>query len=125
MDAKHVATRLRTLAENDRRHRPALNDADLLELGARAIEAAIAAHARQFARAERLARELSAMLTKVAEVQAENVQLRSDNRALAAVAGRPEAVPTEQVVTVDSRGNLQRIVTKPLRDEARPTIGFA
>jgi hypothetical protein len=124
MDAKHVAKRLRTLAENDRRHNPTANDADLIELGARAIEAAIAAHDRQFARAERLARELSAMLTKVAELQAESVQLRSDNRALAAVAGRPEAVPTEQTVTLDRHGNLQKIVTRPIDDTRRPA-GFA
>jgi len=124
MDVRAISRRLHALAEGDLRRNGATSDATLIATGGAAIDAADAAYRREFARAERLARELAAMLTKVVELQAENVQLRADNRALAAVAGRPEAVATEQSITVDQRGNLQRIVTKPLRDEARP-IGFA
>jgi regulator of replication initiation timing len=125
MDALKVADRLAALAAADRRHRPDLNDGDAIELGAVAIRTAVDEFRKAHQRAARLAQEVAALRVRLAEVQAENVQLRADNRALAAVAGRPETVPTEQVVTVDSRGNLQRIVTKPIRDEARPAIGFA
>jgi predicted nucleic acid-binding Zn-ribbon protein len=123
MEATLVAKRLRTLAENDRQRNGILSDAEAIELGAAAIDATHAAYAREFARAERLARELVTLRTRIAELQAENTQLRSDCRALEAVSGQSRPSATEQVVETDQRGNIKRVTTRPLRAEKR-SIGF-
>jgi hypothetical protein len=124
MDALKVADRLAALAAADRRHRPDLNDGDAIELGAVAIRTAVHEFRKAHQRAERLSAEVAALRLRLAEVQAANIALHSDCRALEAVSGQSRPSATEQLVETDQRGNVCRVVTKPIDNTRRPA-GFA
>ena len=120
---EQLARELDRLAEADRQREPHANDAALLEWAARALRQAAAEHAQQFRRAEAALRRISNLQTRIAALQAELTEARSNIRALEAVAARPAPIATEQHVEVDQRGNVKRVVSRPL-PESRP-IGFA
>lgn len=120
---KQLADRLDRLAAADRDNNPHANDGDLLEWAARGLRQTEAEHAKQYRRAEAALRRVSELQTRLATLQAELTEERANVRALEAVAARPAPIATEQHVEVDSRGNVKRVVSRPL-NESRP-IGFA
>jgi hypothetical protein len=117
-----LAAALDRLAEGDAKN-PGGGDSELLAWAAAGLRAADRAYQRQFQRAERLAAELA---RRTADLAAERVRLIEANsaiRALEAVAGRPAPHSSEQTIEVDSKGNLRRVVSRPL-PEGRPA-GFS
>jgi hypothetical protein len=120
---KQLADRLDAMAEHDRRSLHGGADSPVLEWAARGLRQADAEHAKQHRRAELALREVATLRTRLAELQSELTQARSDIRALEAIAARPAPLSTEQAIETDSRGNIKRITTRPL-DDRRP-VGFS
>jgi outer membrane murein-binding lipoprotein Lpp len=114
-----LAERLDKLAAGDRRRHHDGGDAELIELCARGLRQADAAHQKQHRRAELALRDVATLRARVAELERDNVQLRADVRALEIVAQRPAPTSLEQTVETDARGNVRRVVSRPLDDSTR------
>jgi len=90
--------------------------------GAAAIRLVHRRFVDEYKRAELLVRENASLRTRLAALQAENTQLKSDVLALQAVAARPERV-IAQTVERDAQQEIKRVLYS-YADERKP-IGFA
>lgn len=123
MTPRQLADRLDKLAAADRANSPHANDGDLLSWAAAGLRQVEAAHAREYRRAEAALRRVGELQTRLASLQAELIQQRANVRALEAVAGAPAPYATEQQVELDGKGNVKRVVSRPLPQRA--PVGFS
>jgi len=120
-DALKIATSLDRIAARNL-EAGATDTAGTVAHGAAAIRLVHKRYLDEFQRAARLANENSVLRARLADLQAQITQARSDIRALEAIAGRPERV-IAQTVERDAQQEIRRVLYS-YADERRP-IGFA
>jgi len=120
-DAISIATSLDRIAAR-KLEAGATDTAATVAHGAAAIRLVHRRFVDEYKRAELLVRENASLRTRLAALQAENTQLKSDVLALQAVAGRPERV-VAQTVERDSNQEIRRVTYAYENEKQR--IGFA